>query len=43
MPDRQSLGAVLRRVLEFKEVVEGFADRPVSESVYVSDFDSIGV
>ena len=43
LPDRRSLGAVLRRVLEFEEVVEGFADHLVSESVYVRDFDGIGV
>lgn len=43
LPDRRGLGAVLRRVLEFEEVVEGFADHLVSESIYVRDFDGIGV
>ena len=43
VPDRRSLGALLKKVLEFEEVVEGFADHLVSESVYVRDFDGIGV
>jgi len=43
VPDRRSLGAVLRRALEFEEVVEGFADHLVSESLYVRDFDGIGI
>ncbi|WP_148682903.1 VOC family protein [Pyrobaculum ferrireducens] len=41
--DRRALGAVLKRVLEFEEVVDGFADHLVSESIYVRDFDGIGV
>lgn len=43
VPNRKSLGAVLRRAMEFEEIVEGFADHLVSESIYFRDFDGIGV
>ncbi|RED13022.1 VOC family protein [Pontivivens insulae] len=43
LPDRASLGAVIKRVLEAGIALEGAADHGVSEAVYLSDPDGNGV
>ncbi|MGB9730083.1 MAG: VOC family protein [Thermoprotei archaeon] len=43
VPNRPALGAFLKRILEFEEVIEGFADHLVSEAIYLRDFDRIGI
>lgn len=43
LPDRASLGAVLRRVLAAGIELEGAADHGVSEAVYLRDPDGNGV
>lgn len=42
-PDRASLGAALRRVIEAGVEIEGAADHGASEAVYFSDPDGNGV
>lgn len=42
-PDRASLGAALRRVLDHGTQLDGAADHGVSEAVYVRDPDGNGV
>lgn len=43
LPDRKSLAAVLRRVLESGIALEGAADHGVSEAIYLRDPDGNGV
>lgn len=43
LPDRPSLGAVLRRVLAADIPLEGAADHGVSEALYIRDPDGNGV
>ncbi|MDC0658359.1 VOC family protein [Leisingera sp. SS27] len=43
LPDRKSLTAVLRRVLDAGIVLEGAADHGVSEAIYLRDPDGNGV
>ncbi|KIC11795.1 glyoxalase [Leisingera sp. ANG-M1] len=43
LPDRKSLAAVLRRVLEAGIELEGAADHGVSEAIYLRDPDGNGV
>jgi len=42
-PDRASLGAVIKRVLDSGYVLDGAADHGVSEAVYLRDPDQNGV
>lgn len=42
-PDRASLGAALKRVLEARITLDGAADHGVSEAVYLRDPDGNGV
>jgi catechol 2,3-dioxygenase len=43
MSSRPALGTFLKRILNFEEIIEGFADHLVSEAIYLKDFDGIGV
>ncbi|WP_052272335.1 VOC family protein [Leisingera sp. ANG-M7] len=43
LPDRKSLAAVLRRVLDAGIALEGAADHGVSEAIYLRDPDGNGV
>lgn len=42
-PDRETLGALLERILSQWDNIEGYADHIVSEAIYVRDPDYIGV
>ena len=42
-PDRASLGAAMRRVLDHGTTLDGAADHGVSEAVYFTDPDGNGI
>lgn len=43
VPDRRSLGEVIRRIFSSRWPVQGFADHSVSEAVYLADPDGNGI
>lgn len=42
-PDRETLGALLERILSKWDNIEGYADHIVSEAIYLRDPDYIGI